>query len=74
MRFTPMTPAHQMYACGMHALEVQINHKRPYTGGRDLSCKIRVFALRNKRSLWAAAHRVFTEIVYLPNARYPESL
>jgi hypothetical protein len=39
----------------MHAREVQINHKRPYTGGRDLSCKIPVFALRDKRSLSATA-------------------
>src|ERR1700728_1784092 len=52
MGFTPVTPAHRMYACGMHAVEVQIDHKRPYTGGRDLSRKIRVFALRDKRSLW----------------------
>ena len=28
------TPAHQMHARGMHAREIQINHTRPYTGGR----------------------------------------
>jgi hypothetical protein len=57
IRYTLVTPVHQMYACGMHAREVQINHKRPYAGGRDLSCKIRIFALRDKRSLLAAARR-----------------
>jgi hypothetical protein len=36
MRYTPVAPAHQMHACGIHAREVRINHKRPYTGGRDL--------------------------------------
>jgi hypothetical protein len=28
------TPAHQMHACKTHTREVQINHKRPHTGGR----------------------------------------
>jgi hypothetical protein len=36
VRYTPVTPAHQMYARGIHAREVQINHRRPYTGDRDL--------------------------------------
>jgi hypothetical protein len=45
----------------MHTREVQINHKRPYTGGRDLSCEIRVCAIRDKRSLSAAA------MVLVPN-------
>src|ERR1700728_4640991 len=61
VRYTPVTPAHQIYACGMHTREVQINHKRPYTGGRDLSCEIRVCAIRDKRSLSAAA------MVLVPN-------
>jgi hypothetical protein len=51
------TPAHQMHARRMHAREVQINHQHLHGWSicRDPSCKIRVFALRAKRSLWASA-------------------
>jgi hypothetical protein len=45
-----------MHARGMHARGVQINHKCPHGWSicRDLSYGIRVFALRDKRSLSAA--------------------
>jgi hypothetical protein len=50
------TPAHRMHTREMHAREVPINHQRLHGWSifRDLSCKIRVFALRDRRSLSAA--------------------
>src|SRR5271170_3967688 len=61
--------AHEVHTCEAHTYEVHAleMHVRKVLGSptlqtvvrwsicRDLSCKIRVFALRDKRSLWAAA-------------------
>jgi hypothetical protein len=44
-----------MYARGIHAREVRMNHKHPYTSGRDLKLRNMSFALRDKGSLSTAA-------------------
>src|SRR5271154_6222765 len=69
--------AHEVHTCEAHTYEVHAleMHVRKVLGSptlqtvvrwsicRDLSCKIRVFALRDKRSLWAAADCVFCSLL-----------
>jgi hypothetical protein len=50
------THAYEIHAREMHVREIQINHKRSHMRFVEIwVCKIRVFALRNKRFLSAAA-------------------
>jgi hypothetical protein len=69
MRYAHEVHTYEVHAYEMHALEIHVRRGlgpptlqtvMRWSICRDLSYKIRVFALRDKRSLWAAAHTLST--------------